>query len=66
MSSPVYLQPEVREMTPFSGEQLHNFSIVQLEVRDGGSTRSSSIVENSFCSARILLCQKKDLFIYFI
>jgi hypothetical protein len=27
----------------------HNCSVIQLEVRDGDSTRSTSIVENSFC-----------------
>ena len=33
----------------------HNCSVVQLEVRDGDSTRSSFIVENSFCYPRFFV-----------
>ena len=35
----------------------HNFLVVQLEVRDSDSARSSFIVENSFCYPRFLLFQ---------
>jgi hypothetical protein len=35
----------------------HNCSVVQLEVRNGDSTRGSFFVENSFCSPKFLLFQ---------
>ena len=35
----------------------HNCSVIQLEVRDADSPRSSFIVENSFCYPRFLLFQ---------
>jgi hypothetical protein len=33
----------------------HNCSVVQLEVKDSDSTRSSFIVENSFCYPRVFV-----------
>jgi hypothetical protein len=33
----------------------HNCSVIQLEVRDGDSTRGSFIVENSFCYPRFFV-----------
>ena len=35
----------------------HNCSVVQLEVRDGDSSRRSFILENSCCYPRVLLFQ---------
>ena len=44
----IYLSVVVPVPCSFS----HNCSVVQLEVRDGDSTRVSFIVENSFCYSR--------------
>jgi hypothetical protein len=39
----------------------HNCSVVQLEVRDSDSTRSSFIVENSFCYLMFFLLVQMNL-----
>ena len=36
----------------------HYCSVIQLEVRDGDSTRSSFIVENNFCYPVFFYCSK--------
>jgi hypothetical protein len=49
-NSILLIYPSVTVPLPFSFYQ--NFSVVQLEVRDGDSIRGSFIVENSFCYPR--------------
>jgi hypothetical protein len=47
----IYLSVTIQVPSSF----YHNYSVVQLEVREGDSTRSSFIVEKSFCYPRFFV-----------